>query len=64
MGRDEWKDCCGNAIYEFVEKYSDSESAPMITGMLIDIEEEREVMKIIKNFDYFKDKVKEAISKL
>jgi hypothetical protein len=47
-----------------VEKYSDSESAPMITGMLIDIEEEREVMKIIKNFDYFKDKVKEAISKL
>ena len=53
----------GEVIYEFVEKISDENLAPKITGMLIDLPIE-DIKSYLANFNILEEKVKQAESLL
>lgn len=55
--RKDWKDTLGEVLYDFVKALSDSkEETEKITGMLINIENELEVINIISDYSYFLNK--------
>ena len=53
----------GEVIYEYVEKISDEQLAPKITGMLIDLPIE-DIEAYLGNFAILEEKVKQAESLL
>lgn len=49
----------GDFIYTHVEKFSDNESAPKITGMIIDLSEQ-DIIQSVGSLAGLKDKIEEG----
>ena len=54
----------GDLIYDFIVRVSSEEEAPKITGMIIDIGNEEDMLECVSSLRKLKDKVKEAQSLL